>query len=312
MTHAKATISIVLPLFNNGEDLADIVTAIKNNIPPKCNFEFLLVNDGSVDATEDTMVALTAKDPRKKGISFYRNFGHQAALRAGLEHSTGDAVLTMDADFQHPPEMIPKILQLWEAGHDVVIMQKLPNIEPVFIISALRKLGYLIYKFLGGNKILPGVSDFRLVDKQILKYVNACPESRYVLRGLVMLAAKTPIVLPYNVGKRRHGKSQYSAAKLFQLFLDSVTSFSLIPLRFATTAGLLLALASFVYMIAILYYRFVLGKNIIEGWTALMFVILILFSFQFMYLGILAEYVGAVFHDVKKRPSYVIKNKYNI
>lgn len=312
MTHAKPTISIVLPLYNNGDDLADIVTAIQNNIPPKYNFEFLLVNDGSVDTTEDTMVALTAKDPRIKGISFYRNFGHQAALRAGLEHSAGDAVLTMDADFQHPPEMIPKLLQLWEAGHDVVIAQKLQTSEPVLIISALRKLGYLIYKLLGDNKILPGVSDFRLVDKQILTYVNACSESRYLLRGLVMLAAKTPILLPYNVGRRRHGSSQYSITKLFQLFLDSVTSFSLMPLRAATSVGLILALFSLVYMIIILYSRFVLGNYIIEGWTALMFVILFLFSFLFMYLGVLAEYVGAVFSEVKKRPSYVVKNRYNI
>ncbi len=311
MTHTRATISIVLPIFNEGQNLEDIVNTIKNHIPPKYNFEFILVNDGSVDATEQHIEALTATDLRIKGISFYRNFGHQAALRAGLEHSTGDAVLSMDADFQHPPDMIPKLLNLWEAGHDVVIMQKLPTTEPIFIISALRKLGYLIYKLLG-DKILPGVSDFRLVDKQILKYVNACSESRYLLRGLVMLAAKNPTVLPYNVGKRRHGKSQYSVAKLFQLFLDSVTSFSLIPLRFATTVGILLALASFVYLIVILYYRFVLGTTIIEGWTALMFVLLILFSFQFMYLGILSEYVGAVFHEVKKRPSYVIKNKYNL
>ena len=312
MTHTRSIISIVLPLYNNGDDLVDIVTAIKTNIPPKYNFEFLLVNDGSVDATEEHIEALAATDPRIKGISFYRNFGHQAALRAGLEHSAGDAVLTMDADFQHPPELIPKLLQLWEAGHDVVIAQKLQAIDPVFIISALRRLGYLIYKLLGDNKILAGVSDFRLVDKQILNYINACSESRYVLRGLVMLAAKTPIVLPYKVGKRRHGNSQYSMAKLFQLFLDSVTSFSLIPLRAATAVGLLLSLASFVYIILILYYRFVLDKTIIEGWTALMFVILFLFSFLFMYLGVLAEYVGAVFSEVKKRPSYVVKNKYNI
>jgi dolichol-phosphate mannosyltransferase len=304
-------ISVVLPLLNEEENLLPLVEEIKKRIPPKYAYEIILVDDGSTDSTLEKVRHLTQTDHQIKGISFYTNFGHQAALFAGIEQATGEAVITMDADFQHPPELIPSMITRWEQGHDLVVAQKKRDASSPILLRLIRLVGYPLYKVLGGGKFFPGVSDFRLMSRPIADYVKSCSEARYILRGLVMIPAKSISFIPYAVPKRRAGKSSYNLGKLFSLYLYSITSFSLALLRMASISGLLLILLSFLYLAYVLYVKLVLGRAIISGWTALVFLVVFLFGFLLFYLGILSEYIGAVFDEVKKRPRYLIRETFN-
>jgi len=304
-------ISVVLPLLNEEENLVPLVEEIEKRIPTKYTYEIVLVDDGSTDSTLEKIRHLTQKDHRVKGISFYTNFGHQAALFAGINQSRGEVVITMDADFQHPPEIIPQMIARWEDGHDLVVAQKKKDVTSSLLLKLLRSVGYPLYRILGGGKFFPGVSDFRLMSRPIVNYVKTCGESRYILRGLVMIPAKSISFIPYTVQKRRGGKSNYSLGKLFSLYLYSTTSFSVALLRMASISGLLLIFLSLLYLIYVLYVKLVLGKVLISGWTALVFLIVFLFGFLLCYLGILSEYIGAIFDEVKKRPRYLIRETIN-
>lgn len=304
-------ISVVLPLFNEEENLLPLVEEIKRRIPPQYTYEIVLVDDGSTDTTLEKISNLAQKDPKIKGVSFYTNFGHQAALFAGINQARGEAVITMDADFQHPPDIIPQMIDHWEQGHDLVVAQKKGDATSPLLFRLVRLIGYPLYRVLGGGKFFPGVSDFRLMSRPIVNYVKTCGESRYILRGLVMIPAKSISFIPYTVQRRRAGKSSYSLRKLFSLYLYSVTSFSVALLRMASISGLLLILLSFLYLTYVLYVKLVLGRVIISGWTALVFLVVFLFGFLLFYLGILSEYIGAIFDEVKKRPRYLVRETFN-
>jgi len=307
----KSTISVVIPAYNEEENIGPLLKEIKKVVPRDYDYEFIVVDDGSTDSTREK-IEILASDSRVKGIFLYRNFGHQPALLAGLTFARGDAVIIMDADFQHPPELIPKMIQLWRDGHDLVVARKKENRVPSLSLRLLRCMGYMMYRLVGNRVLIPGVSDFRLMDSRIATFVKRCPEYRFVLRGLSMLPARSLAIIPYRVGERRAGKSGYSFSKLFSLFLYSVTSFSLVPLRFASILGAILVLSSFVYLSYILVVKFLIGKAIIEGWTALVSLLVILFGFLFFYLGVLGEYLGAVFDEVKRRPRFLIESTVNI
>lgn len=304
-------ISVVLPLFNEEENLMPLVEEIKKRIPPKYTYEIILVDDGSTDSTLRQIRRLAQKDPKVKGISFYTNFGHQAALFAGIEQVTGEAVITMDADFQHPPELIPQMIAHWGQGHDLVVAQKKRDTTSPLLLRLIRLVGYPLYKVLGGSKFFPGVSDFRLMSRPIADYVKSCGEARYILRGLVMIPAKSISFIPYTVQRRRAGKSSYSLGKRFSLYLYSITSFSVALLRTASVFGLFLIVLSFLYLTYVLYVKLVLGRVLVAGWTALVFLVVFLFGFLLFYLGILSEYIGAIFDEVKKRPRYLVRETIN-
>lgn len=305
-------LSIVLPLYNEEANFPPLIKRIRQLIPKKYRLEFVLVNDGSGDNTEVLLHQLARKDKNIKGISFYKNFGHQAALQAGVSVATGDAVITMDADFQHPPELLPLFVSFWEKHHDVVMGQKKAENNNNVLIAMFRKIGYQLYRLIGERKLIPGVSDFRLMDRKVVDYLKACSESRFILRGLVMIPAANPKIVPYKIGKRRSGHSGYNFFKLLKLVVYSLTSFSLMPLRLAGLIGISLVIPSSVYLTYIFYSRFILKQAITQGWTALMFVVVALFGFLFIYLGILAEYISTIYEEVKHRPSYLVKSTINL
>ena len=298
-------------MFNESENIKPLVKEIKKYIPTEMDYEFILVDDGSRDETFLEASKLAEKDEKIKVLSFYRNFGHQAALIAGLSEAKGDLILTMDSDFQHPPDQISAMLDKWRDGFDLVVAQKENDPTKNLFIKFVRYLGYKSYSIIG-DKIIPGVSDFRLMDRNILDYVLSCTEVNSVLRGLVMIPARKVHVHPYKVQARRAGTSSYTISKLFNLFLYTITSFSVKPLRLASIFGFILVFLSFIYLAYILFARFVLGWHIIEGWTALIFCLLLLFGFNFSYLGILSEYIGIIFWEVKKRPKYIVHRRVNL
>ncbi len=309
----KKLISIVIPACNEQDNIIPMVKAILKAVPGIFDTEVILVDDGSRDQTKAKVLSLT-KDKRIKGIFLYRNFGHQAALLAGIHSATGEAVITMDADFQHPPEVIPQMLKLWQQGHDLVVAQRNSRDNKGWprLLQPFRLIGYGLYKLLAGKTLYPGVSDFRLMDKTVAEYLRQCSEYRAILRGLVMLPARQIVFIPYQLGLRRSGKSKYPFVKLLNLFIFSITSFSLAPLRFALYIGALIVISTFCYAIYVVVDKILLHKPIIEGWTSMVVLISILFGMLFFYLGLLGEYIGALFEEVKRRPRYMVESTINL
>ena len=305
-------ISIVLPCHNEEKNISEIIPDIIRNIPSNYDYEIICVDDGSDDKTVRVIEKLAHNNKKIKGISFYRNFGHQQALRAGIESAKGDIVITMDADFQHPPKLIPKLISLWEKGFDLVQGQKKSDKNSSLLINIQRKLGYLIWTKISDGVILPGVSDFRLMSKPIATYITGSNESEVFLRGLVQLAAKKPTTLPYDVNKRRYGKSSYTTKQFLDMFSLGIISFSIKPLRFAWLLGILISVSSVIYILTDSFFAFVNHRQIIEGWRTVVALLLLLNGFIIFFLGILGEYLGIVFKESKRRPKYIIEKTINI
>jgi len=308
----KKLVSVVLPCHNEEENISEIVPDIVKNIPSNYDYEIICVDDGSSDNTLKEIEKLSRKNNRVKGISFYRNFGHQQALRAGIEKAKGEIVITMDADFQHPPKLIPNLISLWEKGYDLVACQKKSDKNASTLINIQRKLGYYIWTKISDGVILPGVSDFRLMSKPIASYITDSNESEIFLRGQVQLAAKKPTTLAYDVDKRRYGKSSYSTKQFLNIFSLGLISFSIKPLRFAWLLGILISLSSVVYILADSIFALINHRQIIEGWRTVVALLLLLNGFIIFFLGILGEYLGIVFKESKRRPKYIIENTINI
>lgn len=309
----RKKISVVIPLYNEEQNVRPIVQEITRHIPSRYEYEIILVDDGSTDNTIREIESLS-KNKRIKGIVFYKNYGHQSALLAGIHRASGDAVITMDADFQHPPQQIPELIRQWEEKHDLVLAKHSFGDSAGFSLKTqpFRLLGYGIYKLIAGEVLVAGVSDFRLMDRSLVSHINQYREIRFVLRGLTMQQAKNPIIIPYRLNKRKFGSSKYSFSKLSTLFLNSVTSFSLRPLRLSFLISITLIVLTLFYLVYILYQKFVVGQQIIQGWTALVFLVSILFSFLFLYLGLIGEYIGSISEEVKQRPRYFVERTLNL
>lgn len=303
------TISIVIPCHNEEKNLSPLVKEIIKEIPKKYNYEIILVDDGSNDKTEFEIYKLSKKNKNIKGIILYRNFGHQLALISGINFSHGDAVITMDADFQHPPSMLPKIIAAWEDGHDFVQLQK--DLKRTSKLHP-RKIAYKVWEIVSAGTLTPGGSDFRLISKQIANYIRSSEEREIFIRGITKLMARNPINLIYKVAKRRHGKSSYTFKMFLNMFITGFISFSTFPLRIGSFFGMLIALSSALVLIFDIVKSIFLGQRIIEGYVSIVFLMLVLNGFIIFYMGVLAEYIGVIFREVKKRPKYIVKDIYNL
>ena len=308
----KKLISVILPCLNESENLPLLIPEIIKNIPSKYDYEIICVDDGSNDNTFSVIKKIAEDDNNVKGLSFHRRFGHQAALIAGIQKASGDAVINMDSDFQHPPEMIPKMLTLWEEGYDLVIPKKTKDSYSGFIDGIQRQLGYFIWKWMSDDIITPGVSDFRLMDRKVVKYLLNSSENEIFIRGLVKMGAKNVAYLPYKTAKRKFGKSSYNFSINKNLFLNGLISFSVKPLRIATYSGLILCISSALFLIFDFIQAIIVGRRILSGYLTIIFMMMILNGFIIFYLGILGEYIGVIFKEVKKRPRYQIDEKINL
>lgn len=305
-------ISVVLPCLNESENLPLLIPEIIKSIPSKYSYEIICVDDGSTDETPLVISGLATKNKRVRGIVFYRRFGHQQALRAGIQATRGDAVITMDSDFQHPPHYIPKLIDEWEQGHDLVRAQKKEDNSTSLLWKVQRRIGYHAWAIISNGILIPGVSDFRLISRQVVNYINKADEHDIFLRGLVALAAKSPIAISYKVDRRKHGRSSYSLGNFINMFINGAVSFSARPLRIASIAGIAMTLGTITFIIYDLVYAFATGRRIIEGWVTTILVLLILNGFMIFYMGILGEYIGVIFKEVKRRPSFLIKRTINL
>jgi glycosyltransferase involved in cell wall biosynthesis len=304
---AGKLISIILPCHNEEKNIAPIVSELKKTVPKRYKFEIILIDDGSTDHTRREIFKIGKRDKKVRGVIFYKNFGHQSALMAGIKLSRGQAIIMMDADFQHPPKNIPNMIALWEKGYDMVQMQK----DSVAKTST-RNLGYKVWEWISAGTIIPGASDFRLIDRQIVDYIKSSQENELFLRGLVKQAAVNPILVSYKVAKRKFGKSSYTLKMFLDMFINGFISFSTFPLRTAGLIGILIATITGTALIVDLVDAIIHHERIVKGYTTLAFLTLILNGFVILYIGILGEYLGVIFREVKKRPNYLIREKINI
>ncbi|MCA9409206.1 MAG: glycosyltransferase family 2 protein [Candidatus Omnitrophica bacterium] len=302
-------LSIILPIHNEEENIEPLYERLakvcqKNQI----NYEIIFVNDGSNDQGLQRVLHLQKKDSRVKAIDFSRNFGHQIAISAGMEFAKGAAVLVMDADLQDPPEMIPKFVEKWKQGFDVVYAIR-KNRKGSPLKRIMYKLYYRILNKLADLDIPLDSGDFRLFSRRAVDRIIQFGEKRRYLRGLSSLIGFDQIGIEYDRPQRRAGKTKYSYRKLFNLAWEGVTALSIKPLRVATYLGVTVAFIAVAYMIRVFYMR-LFTDTYIPGWSSLMTVLLLLGSVQLICIGIIGEYIGRTAEEVRDRPLYIIRKIY--
>ena len=303
----KQSVDLVIPVFDEAgvvEQTHARIRAVIDNL--QYDFTFYYVDDGSTDGTPDSLRALD--DPRVHVLELSRNFGHQAALTAGMDATQGDIIISMDGDGQHPPEMIPEMLDLVNQGYDVVQTQRIDEVQPASFKKWTSGLFYRLINAISGTRVLPGAADFRALSRQAVDALKAMPEYHRFLRGMVSWIGYSTIILPYQPAERISGVSKYSFRKMFRLAMDAIFSFSLMPLYIGLSLGGILLCLALLEMVYVLSF-WVTGKtsNLAPGWSSLMFVILIVGGILMVLLGFIGVYVGYIFQEVKHRPVYLVK-----
>lgn len=299
-------VALVVPLFNEEDSISTLIAAIHvafSKLP--YTYNIILVDDGSRDSSLQVVQEIALHDNRVNYISFSRNFGHQNALKAGLDHADADCVISMDADMQHPPSMIPEMLQKWEDGFDVVYTVR-KNTDG---LSRMKKrsssMFYQLLNWLSEVDVEVGTPDFRLISRPVLKVLQDLNEYDLFYRGLVKWVGFKQIAVEYEENLRMAGKSKYTFKKMFRLALQGITSFSIRPLYAAAYLGFFSTIASLLY-IPYTAYSYFFG-HVINGWTSVIVTIAFFGGLQLTILGIIGIYLGKLFMQAKGRPLYIVK-----
>jgi len=310
----KLRVDLVIPVYNEAgviEQTYARLRAVIDALPHE--FQVLFVDDGSSDRTADSLWALADTDTRLRILTLSRNFGHQAALTAGMDASRGDIVVTMDGDGQHPPEMIPQMLDLIQQGYDIIQTQRVDAAQPVSFKKWASGLFYRLMNSVSGTHVVPGSADFRALSRNAVDALKAMPEYHRFLRGMVAWIGFPTVILPYRPGERSSGQTKYSLGKRFRLARDAIFSFSLVPLYVGLSLGgvlLCLAVLEMVYVLS--FWLTGRTSTLAPGWSSLMFVILIVGGMLMALLGFIGIYVGYIFQEVKRRPVYLVKKESKI
>jgi dolichol-phosphate mannosyltransferase len=305
----KPKVDLVIPVFNEAgviEKFYEQISTVLTELPASIHIFF--VNDGSTDGTADALRVIASSDKRVTVLTLSRNFGHQAALTAGLDASQGDFVISLDGDGQHPPEMIPQMLDLLTQGYDIVQGQRAEDTRS-FSFKQITSLGfYALINRISGTQMVPGAADFRGMSRQAVDALKAMPEYHRFLRGMVSWLGYRSVILPYHETSRMAGKSKYSLGKMLRLAMDAIFSFSLMPLYIGLSAGVMFFCFAAIEMFYVLSF-WIKGdtSTLAPGWSSLMFIILTVSGMIMVLLGFIGVYVGYIFHEVKNRPVYLIK-----
>jgi len=305
-------LNVIVPLYDEEACIREFHQRLIN-VLDGCGYPFrvIYVDDGSTDATYEQLVALASLDGRITIIQLSRNFGHQAALAAGLENSDGQIVITMDGDGQHPPEMIPTLLKKYVEGYEIVQTRRQETAKSSTFKRLSSRFFYWLINKLGNTKIKPGSADFRLMTKKVVRAICAMPEYHRFLRGLIPWLGFKACYLDYEPEKRIGGRSKYTLAKMFNLAENAIFSFSLVPLRIGLLLGLLFFVLALLESIYVLSFWFTGNQaRLTPGWSSTIFVILITGGALMVMISLVGIYVGQIHQEVKKRPLFIIRTVY--
>lgn len=301
-------VSVIIPCYNESENISALVRTFEK-LPEKYNYEIIFIDDGSTDTTLQEIIKAADTYSNLKYVSFSRNFGHQNALKAGFDNASGDCVVMMDADLQHTSATVNLMLEKWEEGFEIVLAKDNVQHTTSFLKKITSKLFYKFFAALSGISQAFMGSDFRLVDRSVVNIlVNNINEYHLFYRGIMGWLGFRQCVVEYSSLKRLHGKTKYSLKKMVSLALNGTTSFTVKPLRLITLTGFIISFFSFCYGIYAMYV-FLFTDKAITGWTSVILSILLIGGLQLFFLGIIGEYLGKMFFEVKKRPHYLVRAK---
>lgn len=305
----KKTISLVIPILNEENVLDELFQRVSAVVDahPAYDWQVVCVNDGSTDGSGQKLTTLSGKAPWLTVLHLSRNFGHQIAISAGVDHTRGDAVIVMDGDLQDPPELISEMLTHWEAGHDVVYATRKRREGEGFFKRATAAAYYRLLGRLSDVPIPLDTGDFRLMSRPVVNALRRMPEKNRFVRGMVSWVGFSQMPVYYERDKRYAGNTKYSLLHMAIFALDGLMSFSKVPLRWITTLGFFMSLSSLLSMVGVVILKLADYKELETGWSSLMGGILMLGGIQLICLGMIGEYVGRIFDEVRGRPLYLIR-----
>ena len=306
---AGKTLSLVIPMHDEAEVLEVLFRRLDETVGRLgLELEIVCVDDGSRDDTWTRMAARAAADPRIRLVGLSRNFGKEAALTAGLDVATGDLVVPLDADLQDPPELIGEFVGLWEQGYDVVYGVRSDRSSDTRAKRWSAGAFYRLFNWVAEHEIPASTGDFRLMDRAVVEALKALPERNRFMKGLFAWVGFRQVGLPYVRPERAAGTSSFPYRRLFRFALDGMTSFSTAPLRVWTTIGVGSAILALLAAVVIVVRVLVVGRDV-PGYASLMVVILFAFALQMIALGVLGEYIGRMYQEVKGRPIYLVRDR---
>jgi glycosyltransferase involved in cell wall biosynthesis len=308
----RTRLSIVIPCFNEAQNL----DALFGRLTPVLDgmddaWEVVCVNDGSRDDTIDHLVAAHRRDPRIKVVDLSRNFGKELALSAGLKHATGDVIVPMDADLQHPPEVLPRLLALWRQGYDVVVAVRHARVGQSMKHRLFARAFYWVFDHLSEVRLPREAGDFRLMDRKVVDVINRMPERTRFMKGIFAWVGFRQASVTYQQGERTGGETKWGFTKLLRLSLDGLTAFSTFPLRVWSVIGMGISGFAFFYIVVRLLRTLFYGIDV-PGYESLLMTVLFLGGIQLITLGIIGDYLGRVFNEVKGRPLFIVRSTHGL
>lgn len=304
-------LSVIIPVYNEEKNIKPLLKRLLPVIE-KYSYEVIFISDGSTDKTVEYIKKITEENKKVKLISFVRNFGHQAALTAGYRFAKGDCVVSIDADLQDPPELIDQLIKKWQEGAKIVYAQREER-KDGFFKKLTATLFYRLINFLSERPIPKEVGDYRLIDREVVSFLNNLSEKSRFLRGLVAWPGFPSTAIFFKRDKRFAGKTHYPISKMINFALDGIISFSTKPLKIASYLGFVASFFGTIGIIYALYRRLFLPHQYwVTGWTAIFVAVVFFGGIQLITIGIIGEYIGKIYKEIQNRPLYLIKEKINL
>ena len=300
-------LSIIIPIYNEAGNIQVLFERLRNVVRDmNMNVEYVFVNDGSRDNSIDLIKGLAKTNSEVHYLDFSRNFGHQVAVAAGLDYCTGKSAVIIDADLQDPPELIANLVRKWKEGYEVVYAKRRSREGESFLKKFTAKLFYRTLKRITSINIPVDTGDFRIIDRKVIDVLKKMPEQQKFLRGQISWIGFRQTYIEYDRDERHSGASGYTYKKMLRFALDGITSFSNLPLRFATITGFVVSGIAFLLILYALYERLV-TKNYVPGWASLMLAVLFIGGVQLISIGIIGEYISRMSSNIRNRPLYILR-----
>jgi glycosyltransferase involved in cell wall biosynthesis len=299
-------ISVVVPILNEAVSIRVLAERLTQALDALGNpFEVIIVDDGSTDGTLEVLREINRRDPRFRAVSLSRNFGKEIAVAAGLEHVTGEGVIIMDGDLQHPPETIGRFVERWDEGYDIVYGQRTDRSRNTWMEKLSARAFYRVFHFLSGTVLPDGAGDFRLLDRRVVDVLRRLGERSRFNKGLFAWVGFKSVGIPFEVAAREHGVSRWRFRRLLSFAIDGIASFTTVPLKVWSYVGLLVSLIALFYAVVFLVKTLIWGVDV-PGFPSLLISVLLLGGIQLISLGVIGEYIGRIYEEVKGRPLYIV------